>query len=541
MATTEIHRVDSEKQPGTALAPTADANRLADLGYEQELRRGWSMLESFGVSFSIISICTGITTSFMLGLTNGGPGVMSIGWICVSAMTMTVALSMAEIVSAVPTSGGPYHWAALLARRRYSRFAAWATGYFNLLGQAAVTTGIVFGNAGLIATLGALRGFEVTPARTVGIHAGLLVFAGLVNTFGIKLLGHLNRLSILLHSVGIFALAVAVLAKAPTHRSAKEVFATFYDGTGVDGAEGWSLRASPAYVALTGLLLTSFTITGFDASAHMAEETRDAGRAAPIGVLTSIAASAVFGFFYLVSLLFSIQDFDRTLNSDVGQPVLQILVDVFGRDGATVAFTLIILCVTLCGTFSITSNSRMYFAFSRDGALPAFFDHVDKRNAVPVRTVWLAVLLAFILALPSLGSSVAFTAVTSIATIGLYVSYAIPIAFLAFDRSRFESMRGPFYLGRASRPIAIVAVGYVVFISVVFCLPTAAPIDSQTLNYCPVAVGIVLLYIFASWFLSARKWFTGPRMGAPATDGASIAAEKVSSNVTGEKDDKTDM
>jgi hypothetical protein len=149
----------------------------------------------------------------------------------------------------------------------------------------------------------------------------------------------------------------------------------------------------------------------------MAEESRNAAKTAPLGVITSVGASAVFGFFYLAALLFSIQDFDATLNSEVGQPVLQIFVDVFGKTGASAAFGVIIVAVTLCGTFSVTSNSRMFYAFSRDGALPKFFNHVEKRTAVPVRTVWLAIFFAFVLALPSLGSSIAFTAVTSIATI----------------------------------------------------------------------------------------------------------------------------
>ncbi|GAA6044206.1 hypothetical protein JCM8097_004672 [Rhodosporidiobolus ruineniae] len=487
-----------------------DADRLAELGYEQELKRGWGLIENFGCSFSIIAIVSGVTTSFELGLTNGGPGTMTIGWICVSIMTMTVAFSMAEVVSAVPTSGGPYHWAALLSPRKYSAFAAYVTGYFNLLGQAAVTTAICFGTSNLVVTLGALHGFETTPARTLGVHTAIIVFSGLVNTFGIRLLGMLNRLSILCHSIGVFGLAVAVLAKAPTHRTAKEVFATFIDMTSTDGSATWSERASPAYTALTGILLTQYTITGFDASAHMSEETTDAGRSAPLGVITSVGASAVFGFFYLVALLFSIQDFDNTIDSPLGQPVLQIFVDVFGKTGATVAFTFVLVAVILCGTFSLTSNSRMYYSCSRDGILPAFFNHVDKRFQVPVRTVWLSVLFAFILALPSLGSSVAFTAVTSMATIGLYVSYAIPIAFLAFAPARFQSMKGPFTLGKLSRPMALIATLYVGFISVVFCLPTATPITDQTLNYTPVAVGIVLVYVSVSWVLWARKWFKGP-------------------------------
>ncbi|GEM07781.1 amino acid transmembrane transporter [Rhodotorula toruloides] len=472
-----------------------DVDRLAQLGYEQELTRGWSALESFGISFSIISICTGITTSFSLGLTNGGPGVMSIGWICVSFMTMCaefVALSMAEVVSAIPSAAGP--------------FAAYCTGWFNFLGQAGVTTAIVFGNATFIATVAALRGFVITAPRVIGIHAALLIFAGLVNTVGIRFLGHLNRFSILVHSVGVFSICVALLAKAPTHQTAKEVFATYYDES------GWGERASPAFVALTGILLAQFTITGFDASAHMAEETKDAGRAAPIGVIMSVGVSTVFGFFYLVSLLFSMQGYASTVAPATGQPVLQIFVDVFGQNGGTAAAAIIIICISLCGTFSVTSNSRMFYAFSRDRALFGWFDHVDKRTQVPVRTVWLAVLLAFCLALPSLGNTTAYVAVTSIATIGLYISYVLPIAIgLAFDQNRFCAIRGPFHLGAFSRPCAIIATGYVIFITVVFCLPTISPVNSQTLNYAPVAVGIVCLWVIISWFGWARHWFHGPR------------------------------
>lgn len=276
----------------------------------------------------------------------------------------------------------------------------------------------------------------------------------MVNTFGVHILRYLNNTSIILHSLGVFSLAVAIVAAAPTHRSAKEVFAHFYDGT---GDPGWGERASPAYVTICGILLSQYTITGFDASAHLSEETKNASKSAPIGVLMSISVSAVFGFFYLLCLLFSIQNFDDTVNSAFEQPVLQILVDIFGDDGAVVLMTLIIVCVWHCGLFSLTSNSRMMFAFSRDRALPRFFDYVDMRFKSPVRTIWLAATLSFILALPSLGSSVAFAAATSIATIGLYISYTIPVMISIVWHKEFVKVKGPFDLGKFSIPIGIVA------------------------------------------------------------------------------------
>lgn len=156
----------------------------------------------------------------------------------------------------------------------------------------------------------------------------------------------------------------------------------------------------------------------------------------------------------------------------------------------------------------------MMYAFARDGGLPSFFDKVDSKHASPVRTVWLSCLLAFCLALPSLGSSVAFSAATSIATTGLYISYTIPIAILLLEHDRFLEIRGPWNLGRLSKPVAWIAVLWVTFVTIIFCLPTVNPVTSQTINYTPAAVGAVTIWAVGSWFLWARRWFEGPRQAA---------------------------
>jgi amino acid transporter len=219
--------------------------------------------------------------------------------------------------------------------------------------------------------------YTPTAAKTIGIYAAILISHGTVNTFGVHILRYLNNSSILLHSVGVASVCIAVLAKAPTHQSAKFVFASFNDGTGVAPYPGWSVRASPAYLACCGCLLTQYTLTGFDASAHLSEETRNASWSAPIGVISSVAFSSLFGFFVLLSFLFSVQDFNGTVSSSVGQPVLQILIDIFGDDGAVVLMCVIMICVWHCGLFSMTSNSRMMFAFARDGGIVGFLPFLE--------------------------------------------------------------------------------------------------------------------------------------------------------------------
>ncbi|PPQ69401.1 hypothetical protein CVT25_004634 [Psilocybe cyanescens] len=504
---------DSPSLSGTKASPmAADEAELARMGYKQELKRDLGVLQNFGVSFSIISVITGIPSLFLYGLDTGGPAVMVWGWLVVACFTMLVGLAMAEICSAHPTSGGPYFWAAMLSRKKNAPLASWITGWFNLLGQVAVTTGISYACANFISTACTLghTGFVPTPKTTIGIYAAVLISQGLTNTFGVHLLHVLNNISVWWHAVGTTALVIAILAKAPNHQSAKFVFRTFIDNTGLPGSEGWGDRANHAYVAVIGILMAQYTITGFDASAHMTEETHNAAMSGSIGIIMAIGVSAVLGWFLILGLLFSIQDLDGTLSSQTGQPVTQIFLDTVGEKGAIVLMVIVIGAMYFCGTFSITSNSRMMYAFARDGGIPGhkFLAKVDPRWKSPIRTVWLACTLSFILGLPSLGSSVAFAAATSIATIGLYISYGIPIALRVIYRDQF--VRGPFHLGAFSYPVAIVAVLWIIFISIIFILPQINPVDSQTLNYSIVAVGIIMLYSLGFWVISARKWFTGP-------------------------------
>ena len=147
------------------------------------------------------------------------------------------------------------------------------------------------------------------------------------------------------------------------------------------------------------------------------------------------------------------------------------------------------------------------FAFARDGGIPHRLHILDGRFKSPVRTIWFGACCSFLLVLPSLGSEVALAGTTSIATIGLYISYGIPIAMTLIFPNNFK--RGPFNLGRYGRYFAIVACLWISFITIIFCLPTVNPVTSQSLNYTPVALGTVTLFAFGSWFLWARQWFTG--------------------------------
>ncbi len=477
----------------------SDEERLRQLGYSQVLDRRLSGFSNFAVSFTIISVLAGCLTLYGFGMNTGGPAMIIWGWVVVGLMTLFVGLSMAEVCSSYPTSAGLYFWAYRMASPQSAAAWAWFTGWFNVLGQVAVTAGIDFGAASFLnAYLSLQFGFASTPVHTVGLMALILVVHGLVNTFGVRLVAGINRLSVWWHVAGVLIIVGALTLTPAHHKSVGFVFGKFVDNT------GWH---STFYVGMLSLLVAQYTFTGYDASAHMTEETNNAAVAGPRGIVRSIWTSWIAGFVLLVGLTFAIQSYDGALKSPTGVPPAQIFIDAVGETGGRLLLLIAIGAQLFCGMASVTANSRMIYAFSRDGALPfsKVWHRINPNTRTPTNAVWLAALGAMALGLPFLINTTAYSAVTSIAVIGLYIAYVIPTFLRLRQGDAFE--RGPWHLGGASRVIGTIAVVWVVFITVLFMLPQVSPVTWGTFNYAPVAVLVVLGFATAWWLMSARKWF----------------------------------
>jgi amino acid permease (GABA permease) len=499
----------------TAPAPiTDDQQRLHELGYAQELRRHMSGFSNFAVSFTIISILSGCLTLYGTGLNSGGPVIITWGWPFVGVMTLFVGLAMAEVCSSFPTAGGLYYWSAKLAPRNPAAWS-WFTGWFNFLGQVAVTAGIDFGAAFFLNALLDLQwGYDTRPWHTIVLFAAILLLHGVVNQFGVRLVAMLNNVSVWWHIIGVLII-VSVLAFVPAHhQSASWVFGHFVNNT------GWGAKF---YVLLLGLLLAQYTFTGYDASAHMTEETRDAARSGPRGIVTSIVVSLFAGWLLLIGITFAIQNYSGAASASV--PAAEVFIQALGNTGAKLLLLVVIGAQLFCGMSSVTANSRMIYAFSRDGALPGskFWHKVNPKTRTPTNAIWLAAGGAFILGLPYLWNNTAYVAVTSIAVIGLYVAYVMPTFLRLRLGSRFKA--GPWQLGRWSRPIGIIACVWVAFIFVLFMLPTVSPITHTNFNYTVVAVVAVVGFAGIWWLVSAHKWFTGPKVQGTPEELAAIETE----------------
>jgi amino acid permease (GABA permease) len=488
----------------TESVPGTDEDRLAQLGYQQELHRRLSGFSNFAVSFSIISILAGAITSYGIAMTAGGPLAIVLGWLFVGIMVTFVALAMAEVCSAYPTAGALYWWAAALAKRNKPAWA-WFVGWFNFMGEVAVTAAIDFGAAiTTSAFLGLTFDMEVTKLRTFLIFLVIIAVHGLLNTFGVSLVRLLSDVSAWWHLVGV-AFIVVVLAFVPDHHTS--IHDVFFQ---VKNETGFSFGGAGAYAVLLGLLMAQYTYTGYDASAHVAEETHDASRAAPRGIVLSVVVSVVAGFVLLFAITWSIQNYEAERTTELGLPPAQIFIDAVGHNMGTFLLFICMVAQWFCGMASVTANSRMTYAFSRDGALPGsrLWKQVNPRTGTPTNSIWLCVIIAVILVLPSLWNITAYAAATSIAVIGLYIAYVAPV-FLR--RRNPDFVPGPWNLGKWSAPVGWIAIVWVIIICVLFILPTAGPIAAANFNYTIVAVAIVVGAATIWWFASARKWFTGPR------------------------------
>jgi amino acid permease (GABA permease) len=528
---------DQQSVPPPSEGLSADEKRLHELGYAQELKRSMSGFSNFAISFTIISILSGCLTVYQYGLLHGGPPVMVWGWLLVGVLVIFAGMSMAEICSAYPTAGGLYYWAAKLAPGNSAPIWSWFTGWFNLVGQVAVTAGISFGCAYSVAAFLAewtSKAYWLSPGHVVIILAVILFAQGLLNTFSIRLVATLNDVSVYWHLIGV-AVIVIVLFLAPhshEHQSASFVF----------GSEGWrafkglSGYVAPLYVFLLGLLNAQYTFTGYDASAHVSEETIQANVQAAKGIVRSIWVSLIAGFILLVGVSYALP---KTYPVSFAGTTFKSVTDLTtvatpwataftASAGRTLGLLLILIVIGAqfyCGMSSVTANSRMIYAFSRDGAVPfsRFWHAVNKKRRVPVHSAWFGAVGAFLLGLPYLWSAVAYFAVVSIAVIGLYIAYLTPVFLRRINPKAF--VPGPWQLGWYGPIIGWIAIVWVVFICIMFCLPQYTPITSANFNYTPVVVGVVVGGAGLWYLLSARKWFKGPKVQGSAEELAAIERE----------------
>jgi amino acid transporter len=499
---------------------SSDEERLASLGYKQELNRGWSGFSNFAISLTIICILSGCFTTYGQAWNDGGPIAISIGWPVISILVLLVGLSMAELASKYPTAGGIYYWAYRLGGVRW----AWFTGWFNLLGLIAITAAVDYGCASFLNSVLALYNlhfilnFTTTNGSTILHNTFILFFLilaahSVINVFSSHLVSLLNRISAWLMLGGVIVIVAVLIFGPSTHQSFSYVFGHRTNNTGFTNHFYWF------FILPLGFLLTMYTFTGYDASAHLSEETHDAERAAPRGLWTAIAYSAVGGWFLLLAITFAATHV-AAINKGGGGAV-PIIETALSTGLAKLVLDISTIGQLFCGMGCVAAASRMVFAFSRDGAVPghSLWRRLNKHRT-PTWSVLFVVVLALLITIPALfgnsaGLPVAFFAVTSITTIGLYIAYILPVFLRWRMGNRFEP--GVWNLGKHYRWINAIAIVWVAICVVIFCLPTspeAVPWEKgfswSDFNYAPVVTIVLALGVWIAWEAGAKRSFKGP-------------------------------
>jgi amino acid transporter len=507
----------------TAGTTSRDEQQLAELGYKQELQRAWSGFTNFAISFTIISVLAGTFTTFGQAWNAGGPLAISIGWPLICGLVLLVAVSMAELTSAFPTAGGPYWWSAKLGGPGWS----WFTGWFNIVGLLGIVASVGYGAASFLYALLGLYGVNIfgvnfgdsahVISETFGLYLIILGLYAVLNIFSSPLLGLLNNISVGWHVIGVAAI-IALLVFVPDHHQGTGwVFGHRINNTGFHGGATGGLPFW-ALVLPIGFILTMYTQTGYDASAHTAEETRGAAVSAAQGVWRSVFFSAVIGWFVLLALLFAATDV-KAINAGGGGSI-PIITTALSPAAAKAVLLIATIGQLFCGMAGLTSASRTWYAFSRDRAIPGWplFRRLN-HHRVPSFAVLAVVFFSLLISIPALWSNkaglpFAFFALTGICSVGLYIAYVIPVYLRLRQGENFQ--RGPWNLGRHYRWINAGALFFVALIVLTLDLPfshVAVPwndgFDLTAFNYTPFVI-LVGLAVGVWWQLSAKNHYTGP-------------------------------
>ena len=496
-----------------------DMKVLHGMGYAQELSRSMSKFSNFAISFSIICILSGGINSFAQAISSVGGAGAGIGWIVGCILSGMFALSMAQIASAFPTAGGLYHWGSILG----GRFTGWMTAWLNLLGLVTVLGAINIGTAYFFAgTFGALFGFSGTDMQVVVFVAVITAIQALFNHLGIKITTVLTDISGYIILATTAVLVIACLYYAPAIDISR--LWTFTNYSGEAGGNVFPQSDNMGYLFLLCLLLPVYTITGYDASAHTSEETMSAATSVPRGIVTSVFWSSLIGWVMICAITLAIPDL--AVAASQGFSMFFLTLDAILPAGLkNLLYLGILITQLLCGLATVTSASRMLFAFSRDDGVPGFskaLASVSPKYRTPVNAIWTATVLAILYVVLAMSIKVAGTSIYVIVVnstlVFLFLSFTVPLVagFFAYGTAKWPNP-GPWAMSeglyKLVTVLSVVGMAVILFIAV-------APPNERVLW---VVLGFIALALVV-WVLFENRRFQGPPMGDEVKKRASAIA-----------------
>ncbi|GKU10341.1 unnamed protein product [Fusarium langsethiae] len=439
----QVDNDDSSTAPVGRLPTQGDSTQLESLGFHSELQRTFSLPSIVGLCLCLMSTWEACAAVLVQGLASGGAPCLFYNFIISFSGSLAIGASLGEIASIYPTAGGQYHWVTALAPARFRKPAGWVTGWISIGGLIALTSSPAFLGGLMTQGLITLNSDSYIGTRWQGmlLYWTFVFYAAAMNVWGHRALPTANLISGVLHGL-FFLVTLIVLAAMSKKNTAHFVFAEAQNET------GWSSSGVAWFV---GMISSVYPLLGYDAACHLAEELPHASRNVPIAIIGSISINGILGLAFTLVLLFSSGPLENLLQSPTGFPFIQLYLDATKSHVGTTILTIFIIMMALAGAVAgLTSTSRTLWAFARDDATPFsnFLSTMKRNEQVPTRAIWTITALQILLGFIYLGSSTAFNAILSMAIIGMYLSYVLPIlAMLLGGRSRLaKADYGPFKL-----------------------------------------------------------------------------------------------
>ncbi|TKA70810.1 hypothetical protein B0A55_07428 [Friedmanniomyces simplex] len=493
----------SEVKRGT----TVDQLDMQRVGKVQELRRNFRLISVLG--FTAVLMCTWeailFTASYILP--NGGlAGMVWMYLVSLCGFAFAI-LSMAEMASMAPTSGGQYHWVSESSPRSCQRFLSFITGWLCVLGwQVNIASGsylVALQLQGII--LLNKNDYVAQPWHGTLMIIAVAIVAILFNTFFARKLPLIEGVILIIHVFGFFAILIPLWVLAPRN-TAHAVFTEFTN------ADRWS---SQGLACLVGIIGPMYSLLGPDSAVHMSEEIRDASRVLPLGMVWTLILNGATGFIMVITFAFCITDVEAALAPSYYFTYIDTFYNATGSRAAASVMTALITLMCLCSTISnVATASRQMFAFARDRGLPFsnFLCRVRPGWDIPLNAVFVSFIVTCLLSLINLGSAVAFNAIVSLTVGAILSSYIISMSCVALRKIRKDKPLPParWSLGRYGLAINIAAVLFLLIIYVFAFFPLGTPVTVQTMNWSSLIYGFILVFAVVYFLVYGRKVYEGP-------------------------------
>ncbi|KOS40471.1 hypothetical protein ACN38_g8651 [Penicillium nordicum] len=483
------------------IAGTMDDLDLEQMGYVPQMEREFSLIQLVGSAYTLTNSWLGVAGAFTMGITAAGSAGIIYGLILMFILNLFVGISLSELVSAMPNSGGQYYWAMRLAPRKYARSFAYITGVCNLFAAYCTTASssiavsmFVFGSVKL-----AIPEFALSAWRVYLGAVALNLVAGLVNIWE-KAVTKSVLVGLYISLLTCVLITIVLPATAVGHTDAKFIFGT------LNRSNGWS---SDGMAFIMGLINANFSFGVLDSAAHLAEETPNPARNVPKAIMMTVIIGFMTAFPFACVLMYCLTDFESVINTPTNVPILQLFYVAYGhRQSAALATMAFVTISYLCSLFPQHAyQARMCWAFSRDNGMPfsRYWSHIDPSTHVPLRAHALSVCIVFVIGLIYIASSTAFNSLITGVIVFPYLTYLAPM-ICSIWRGKNQP-RGPFHLGIIGVISKIITVVFCIFTVVMYSFPYMMPVTPSNMNYVTVIYGIALVYGLIDWFSRARYQF----------------------------------